>query len=193
MRTPAQRRLDALRQKHGAEWRTKRAKTPKTYSNGHSTPREFVYLDQSRFEELDCTPVHEILSRAPRGYYINDWGETYIAAVVNLTHARFAAAYYSEDIEAATVDISKIYDDETDAAHAADSITQRAAEDAYSYYLEDAYSYQREQNREEYHRINRQLIKLIKDLKQNPPTETQLNAQRDYIKRELKTRQELLK
>jgi hypothetical protein len=188
----AQNRLNTLKAKHGDQWRTKRAKTPRIYPNGHSNPLQYCYIDQQTFEALDFTHVYKILTHAPLGYYINDFGETYIPAVINLTHDRYAAAYYSDGIEAATIDVSRIYADKLTAAYAADSITERAAERERDYYELEAQRQQREENRAEYHRINRQLLRLIRDIKENPPTETQLTAQRVYITRELKTRSELL-
>ena len=119
-----------------ATWREARKETFLTLApelsqgfNGHgrarrpvwTTFKENVFRDERYADEVDGGPDH-------RGWYADvDCSRKIRGIVARLTHGRFIAGYYSDD-NGERVYFGKVYDDEKEAARAADQEAEQEAE-----------------------------------------------------------------
>lgn len=101
-----------------------------TPPNANDKETRMFYLDSDFMPSLRWTWCDEIARTIKHtGWYYNDFDETIRGLVFRLPHNRgFLAAYSMGDGMASAVDTSYIYDDEIDAALAADDMAKYAAE-----------------------------------------------------------------
>lgn len=102
-----------------------------------SADRRMMYVTHvdGRGALRDLRRANEIVSRIPSGWYTNDEGESYKdgsgliwGVVASLSHGRYLAGYQDGGSDAGPTLSAEIFTDESDAAYAADSMAERAAE-----------------------------------------------------------------
>lgn len=146
---PAPYRLAMMRAK-GRDWKQSRAYSHGTYAAAHallSSGRnngEGIWYTHGGPEFRDERDACGVLPRLPRGWYTDSHqSDTAVGIVARLPHGRFIAGYrWTSNDE--RVYFPRVYDDESDAAHAADSHAEQFAESA----REDSYRFDAMQDAE---------------------------------------------
>jgi hypothetical protein len=110
----------------------------------------------------------------------------------NQTHKVYLAAYYETDADGATIDYSYFYETARAAAYGADRLAERAAEKEREFQAKDQAERDIEDHRADIHRLNKETLALIKEVKQQASIfpATVCDLIRDHIESVVEQRRE---
>jgi hypothetical protein len=127
---------------------------------------------------VDFDDAHNIANRLPLGWYCDTFqDQTIKAAVISIRHPQklnpdndshvfYLAGTYSDSYDGATVYTGKLFEDQHNAAHYADSMAEKEAESMREYDEKFQAEQRIEELKADYHSLNVEGLALIKEIKQ---------------------------
>jgi hypothetical protein len=136
--------------------------TPRTFGPGAWVEGGYVLYDGQ--PRRSAGEAHKLRNLGHTGWYADNHQDMlYVGEVWRLPHGRFVAGYVEES--GTTVLDGCIYDDERDAAMAADGCAESAAEKSREFYAKDRAEQDILQAREEIHELNNEALETLRELK----------------------------